>query len=167
MTWCWSGCDADGVGRPVEKDAAHTDDECPRDGHDGTFTAGADGHVAAYLTAAAEGLTGQARVRIVPSLPWHFDFEDTPIDQTDPRGNAIGEPPVTWVGARYRHVVREADGSKVMVKITTIPKGTRSRSWMGHSDMHDYTIQADVRGSVVDGKMPDIGLIAQGALGRL
>ena len=128
----------------------------------GTFTAGTDGHVAAYVTATAEGLTGQARVRIVPSLPWHFDFEDTPISQTDPRGNLIGEPPVTWVGARYRHVVREVDGSKVMVKISTIPKGTRSRSWMGHSDMHDYTIQADVRGSVVDGKMPDIGVIAQG-----
>ena len=49
-----------------------------------------------------------------------------------------------------------------MVKITTIPKGTRSRSWMGPSDLHDYTIQADVRGSEVDGKLPDIGLIAQG-----
>jgi hypothetical protein len=58
--------------------------------------------------------------------------------------------------------VREVDGNKVMVKITTIPKGTRSRSWMGHSDLHDYTIQADVMGAVVDGKMPDIGLIAQG-----
>ena len=54
------------------------------------------------------------------------------------------------------------DGSKVMVKITTIPKGTRSRCWFGHSDLHDYTIQADVRGTVTDGKMPDIGLIAQG-----
>ena len=49
-----------------------------------------------------------------------------------------------------------------MVKVTTIPKGTRSRCWMGHSDLHDYTIQADVRGSMVDNKMPDIGLIAQG-----
>jgi hypothetical protein len=49
-----------------------------------------------------------------------------------------------------------------MVKISTIPKGTRSRSWMGQSDLHDYTIQADVRGSVDGGKMPDIGLIAQG-----
>lgn len=128
----------------------------------GLFTAGPDGHVAAYVTATAEGVTGQARVRIVPPLPWHFDFEQTPIDQKDARGNPIGESPITWVGARYRHVVRETNGNKAMVKITTIPKGTRSRSWMGPSDMHDYTIQADVRGSVVDGKLPDIGLIAQG-----
>ena len=49
-----------------------------------------------------------------------------------------------------------------MVKVTTIPKGTRSRCWFGQTDLHDYTIQADVRGAVKDGKMPDIGLIAQG-----
>ncbi len=49
-----------------------------------------------------------------------------------------------------------------MVKITTIPKGTRSRGWFGHSDLQDYTIQADVRGAVTNDKMPDIGLIAQG-----
>ncbi len=47
---------------------------------------------------------------------------------------------------RYRHKVREKDGEKVMVKITTIPKGTRSQCWMGSPDMHDYTIQADMCG---------------------
>ena len=57
-----------------------------------------------------------------------------------------GEAPLTWIGARYRHKVREMDGDKVMAKITTIPKGTRSQSWMGPDDMHDYTIQADLRG---------------------
>ena len=74
----------------------------------------------------------------------------------------LSDPPVTWVGARYRHVVRELDGNKAMVKITTIPKGARSRCWFGPSDLSDYTIQADVRGSISDNKMPDIGLIAQG-----
>lgn len=125
---------------------------------DGAFTALGDDHAATIVTARAEGLEGQARIRIVPPLPWHFDFEDV---QIDPEKKA-GEPPITWVGARYRHVVRSEDGNKVMVKITTIPKGTRSRSWMGPSHLSNYTIQADVRGSVVDGKLPDIGLIAQG-----
>ena len=125
---------------------------------DGDFSAGDKGHVAAFVTANAEGLTGSARIRIVPPLPWHFDFDDTVMN---PAKNS-GEPPITWVGARYRHVVREIDGSKAMVKISTIPKGTRSRSWMGHSDEHDYTIQADIKGQGVDGKLPDIGLIAQG-----
>ena len=93
----------------------------------------------------------------MPALPWKFDFEDIAIGD-----NGKGEPPITWVGCRYRHVIREVDGNKVMVKITTIPKGTRSRCWMGHSDLHDYTIQADVHGAIVDDKMPDIGLLAQG-----
>ena len=43
-----------------------------------------------------------------------------------------------------------------------LPKGTRSRCWFGPSDLHDYTIQADVRGAIKDDKLPDIGLIAQG-----
>ena len=38
----------------------------------------------------------------------------------------------------------------------------RPRRWFGQSDLHDYTIQADVRGSIVNDKRPDIGLIAQG-----
>lgn len=117
----------------------------------GTFTAPTDAaHVAAFVSAKVGTLTGQARVRIVPPLPWKFDFDNQ------------AEPPVTWIGARYRHVLREVDGSKVMVKVTTIPKGTRSRAWFGQSDLHDYTIQADVKGAIKDNKTPDIGLIAQG-----
>jgi outer membrane protein assembly factor BamB len=117
-----------------------------------------DIHGAAYVTAKAEGLSGKARLRVVPSLPWSFDFESTALDGP----GKSGEPPVTWVGARYRHVVREVDGNKVMVKVTTIPKGTRSRCWFGHSDLSNYTMQADVRGAITNDKMPDIGIIAQG-----
>ena len=76
--------------------------------------------------------------------------------------NGMGEPPVTWVGGRYRHVVRTIDGNKVLVKVTTIPKGTRSRCWFGQSDLANYTVTADVMGAEKDGKLPDIGLIAQG-----
>jgi hypothetical protein len=105
-------------------------------------------HTAAVVTAKVGSLTGTARFRTVPPLPWKFDF-------------ASGEVPITWVGARYRHIVRKLDGRDVMVKITTIPKGTRSQAWMGPVDLHDYTIQADVRGASKDAKLPDIGLIAQ------
>jgi hypothetical protein len=49
----------------------------------------------------------------------------------------------------------------VMCKISTIPLGTRSQGWMGQTDYHDYTIQADVYGATKDGKLPDMGLIAQ------
>jgi hypothetical protein len=106
------------------------------------------GHVAATVSATVDGQSGFARVRIVPPLPWKFDFND-------------GQVPITWVGARYRHVVREINGEKLLVKRNDIPLGTRSQSWMGHTDLHDYTIQADVYGNIKNNKMPDIGLIAQ------
>ncbi|NIL95833.1 MAG: PQQ-binding-like beta-propeller repeat protein [Planctomycetales bacterium] len=116
---------------------------------DGTYTAPAGAqHGAAIVSAQVGKLTHTARVRVVPDFPWRFDFED-------------GQVPVTWVGARYRHQNRQLDGGRVMVKVTTIPKGTRSRAWMGHPDSSSYTIQADVRGAVRNHKLPDIGLIAQ------
>ena len=108
------------------------------------------GHGASYVTATLGDLSGRARIRIVPDLPWSFDFDE------------LSNPPVSWVGARYRHVIREVDGSNVMVKISTIPKGARSRCWFGHSNLSNYTIQADVKGALANDKMPDIGLIAQG-----
>ena len=124
---------------------------------DGPGTIDADGvYVAADTSAHQAGvvhgkvgsLTGKARIRLVPDLPWVFDFNDKAV-------------PITWVGARYRHQARDLDGEQAMVKVSTIPKGARSRAWMGHPDMHDYTVEADVRGDVKDNKMPDIGLIAQ------
>jgi hypothetical protein len=116
-----------------------------------TFIASADaGHTAAKILAKVGDITGSARVRIVPDLPWKFTFDD------------LKDPPLPWIGARYRHVIREIDGSPALTKITTIPKGARSRAYMGHSDLSDYTISADVRGARMSDQLPDIGLTAQG-----
>lgn len=117
----------------------------------GNFVANADAaHQAVTVKAKVGDLVGESRVRVVPDLPWKFDFE------------GLTDPPVTFVGARYRHVIRKVDGSDVMVKVTTIPKGTRSRCWFGHTDLSNYTIQADVKGALTNAKMPDIGITAQG-----
>ncbi len=208
-------------------------------------------------------LTNSVRIRVVPDLPWSYDFDN-------------GDIPITWVGLRYRHVVmdydlisalgtdnetardlyiylragfvngrgateltyndstpdeewkkllafldldseetkprdleqamaaldpslqrlkdervisdwtwstwdrdlgdgmtqdepsltvmkgeREIEGNGVMTKITTIPLGTRSQGWMGHTDLSGYTIEADVMAFARDNKLPDIGLQAQ------
>lgn len=53
-------------------------------------------HVAAVITAKVGELTGSARVRVIPNLPYTFDFESN-------------EVPVTWVGMRYRHVPLDVD----------------------------------------------------------
>ncbi len=211
-------------------------------------------HAAVIVTAKVGDLKGEARIRVVPELPWDIGFDD-------------GLVPVTWVGARYRNIAidyklykaltaqdaltgqlylylmtsftnsgrnaatyddstprlqwtallrflkllgdvktmeqakqklepalktlltekfvakwewsewsandrkgvklvvtrgsRTIDGDGVMVKVKTIPKGTRSQSWMGHTYFNNYTIQADVMGARKDGKLPDMGLIGQ------
>lgn len=116
----------------------------------GIYSATGDGHQAGIVTAKLGDLTGEMRARVVPDLPWKFDFDK------------LSDPPVTWVGARYRHVIRTVDGSPAMVKISTIPKGARSQGWMGPSDLSNYTISADVKGQRKEDQLPDIGLIAQG-----
>jgi outer membrane protein assembly factor BamB len=102
----------------------------------------------ALITGKSGEISGTGRIRISPPLPWSFDFND-------------GKIPPTWIGVRGRFQPREVDGEKVLVKVTTVPKGTRSQSWMGQDDLHDYTMQADVRGALTEGKLPDIGLIDQ------
>ncbi len=60
---------------------------------EGTYstTKAENNHAAANITVKFGELTGSARSRIVPALPWSVDFDN-------------GEIPVTWVGARYRHI---------------------------------------------------------------
>ena len=118
----------------------------------GEFTAAAEAkHVASKVTAKVGELQVTGRVRIVPPLPWKFDME------------GLTDAPITWIGARYRHQLRkDPAGNSFLAKITTIPKGTRSRASLGQSDLHDYTIQADMLPHELDKKLPDMGLIAQG-----
>ena len=116
----------------------------------GELTAHKDAaHAAAKITAEVNGIKSpMARARVIPSLPWSFDISDKQV-------------PVTWIGARYRHLVREEDGNPGLVKITTIPKGTRSQLWMGQPGLHDYTIQAEFKSSIKNGKVADVGLVNQ------
>src|SRR5262249_48364167 len=52
-------------------------------------------------------------------------------------------------------------GNAVMCKISTIPLGMRSQGWMGPPSLHDYVIQADVKGNSKSNKIPSAGLINQ------
>ncbi len=111
----------------------------------GRYTAPAGGHAGAIVKAKVGNLEGQARVRSMPPLPWRFDFEDISLGPDPKGGPPRGEPPLPWIGMRHRHIVREVDGSQCLVKVTTIPKGTRSQGWIGPISLHDYAIQADLR----------------------
>jgi outer membrane protein assembly factor BamB len=118
---------------------------------DGLFTAPPENkHQAIKITAKSGELTSSARVRVIPPLPWKFDFADNQV-------------PVTWIGANYRHQPKVLDGEPMLVKISTIPLGTRSQSWMGWTTLSDYTIQADLYATAneANGRRPDMGLINQ------
>ncbi|HQX48963.1 MAG TPA: PQQ-binding-like beta-propeller repeat protein [Planctomycetaceae bacterium] len=112
------------------------------------YTAPASGFSAAVLTAKKEEMSATARIRVIPALPWKFDFAD-------------GKVPPIWIGVNYRYKPAPLDGENGLVKISTIPLGTRSQSWMGWPDLHDYTVQADFKATESNGRLPDMGLINQ------
>jgi len=89
--------------------------------------------------------------KVIATAEW--STWDRPTGQGDEN---VPEPRLTITQGE-----RRVDGNGVMCKIKTIPLGARSQGWMGHSDLHDYTIQADVLGFERAGKLPDIGLVAQ------
>lgn len=115
----------------------------------GTFIPAHSSQPAAVMVTATFGkLASTARVRVFPPLPWKFDFSDKHV-------------PAPWIGMQYRHQPRVVENNPVIVKITTIPLGTRSQGWMGPPDLHDCTIQADVQCNSAAGKFADMGLINQ------
>lgn len=119
--------------------------------------AGTTKHSASLVSVKVGELSGTARVRIVPPLPWKFDF------------NSGGKVPLTWVGGRVRWVPRAVEGEGIAVKRSVLPTprdpnnklGTRSRMWMGPIDLSNYTMQADfaLQKDAATQKMPDFGLI--------
>jgi len=105
------------------------------------------------ITAKLGELSSVARVRVMPPLPWTFDFSDKKV-------------PPGWIGASYRTQPKEFENESVLVKISTIPKGTRSQAWMGPTSLSNYTVMGDFYASDIKGKektdrLPDMGLIAQ------
>lgn len=120
----------------------------------GNYTAPNDNrHQVALVTCKVGDLASTARLRIVPPLPWNFDFSE-------------GDVPLTWVGGRVRYVVRENDGERFIVKKNVLPTpkdpknklGTRSQMTMGPIDLSNYTIQADFALDAINDRMGDFGL---------
>jgi outer membrane protein assembly factor BamB len=125
----------------------------------GHYTAPAENeHQVALVTCKVGDVAGTARIRVIPPLPWTFDFNN---DKTIP---------LTWLGGRVRWEVREQGGEKFIAKKAVLPTpkdphnklGTRSFAWFGPADLANYTVQADMLVKEDAGKMPDTGIIASG-----
>jgi outer membrane protein assembly factor BamB len=131
------------------------------DGLRGTFQSGGEFTAATDLAAQAgrvkavvgaeNGVAGFARVRIIPPLPMSENFD-----------SLTGEnPPAQWVNATGKFLVREMDGTKVLVKKADQPIFKRGRAFIGPSNWSNYTIEADVRASEKRRQMGDAGVVAQ------
>jgi outer membrane protein assembly factor BamB len=119
----------------------------------GQFVAATDGGwQAGSVKATVGGVTGAARVRIVPPLPWSENFDEL----------APTSVPATWTNTLTKYAVREMDGNKVLVKTT---EGSsllsRARAFMGPSDLSNYTVEADINATQKRRQQGDAGVIAQ------
>lgn len=125
---------------------------------------------AGTIKAAAAGLEGQARARVMPTLPWSMDFEDVTLDQPKPDAPAeerFGLVPAHWLSARPKWDVRERDGGKVLSRVMTNPLLQRTITLIGSPDDANYTVAADM---MVEGNrrlMSSVGLVNQRYLVQL
>jgi hypothetical protein len=107
---------------------------------------------AGFVKATVNGVTGQARVRVIPPLPWTFDFEGA-------KGDA---PPMWWTGAPGKVFQRTVEGvGSVLVRPRDETVGRRAKVIMGPATMRSYTIEADVRATEQRRQRGDAGVINQ------
>ena len=137
-----------------EKAAAWSLDKLSGTVQDGQFTvpSNAPGQ-AGLIRATVGGITGEARARVIPPLPWNETFDAYPA----------GSVPPHWISATTvgKFQVVELDGQKVLEKVPTDTLFKRMRVFMGPSDWANYTVQADIRINEKRRQMGDAGIIAQ------
>jgi outer membrane protein assembly factor BamB len=117
---------------------------------DGVYTASAQSE-GGYVKATVGGITGQARVRVVPPLPWSYDFDQW-------QGEA---PPKHWINTTGKVFVRDFDGSKGLTRVPDTTPQRRTRVFMGPAAWSNYTVEADVRVTEKRRTMSDVGVFAQ------
>lgn len=115
----------------------------------GRFTVAADasGHAGKVVATVGE-LSGAARIRVVPPLPWSEDFESM---------TAI---PRQWINAGAKYELRDMDGTKVLAKKSDNPFLRRARVFMGPSDWSNYTVQVDGMATSARRQMGVVGVVA-------
>ena len=119
----------------------------------GRFTPDADAASEVGMVVARVGdVVGSARVRVLRELPLTEDFE----------GLEVGGRPAYQMAYLARWAVEEQDGNKVLTKGPSPIKIHRHITFLGHPQDSDYTIEADLMGTLTGRRRPDMGLIASG-----
>ena len=91
-----------------------------------------------------------------PPGPTNWNYVEPPT--------SFGYPPLPWNGARFRFEIRKAPGegeNKALCKTIDHKLFQRGQVFIGHPDMKNYTLEADVLTEGNRRKMSEIGLINQ------
>ena len=119
----------------------------------GKFTPEAGLAQAGTVKATVGAVSGASRIRVIPDLPWNYDFE-----------SASGEAaPAHWINATGKFVVRDVEGNKVLVKLANneFAFAKRARPFFGSPEHSNYTVEADIRTMERRRQMADVGIVAQ------
>lgn len=105
------------------------------------------------VVAKVGNLTGTARVRVAPVLPFKLNIAAMPL----------GDYPGGWLNTQGKFMVVERDGRKVLQKGATnpVPPIARANGYISMWNASNYTIQADLSGDLVGTNMPDVGIVNQ------
>jgi hypothetical protein len=145
----------DAAGRFLREDkAAWSLDKLNGTVTDGKLTVASSGPgQAGLIKATVAGVTGEARARVIPALPWNETFDSY----------AVGSVPPHWISATTvgKFQVVELDGQKVLEKVPTDTLFKRMRVFMGPADWSNYTVEADIRITEKRRQMGDAGIVAQ------
>ncbi|HET8549407.1 MAG TPA: PQQ-binding-like beta-propeller repeat protein [Bryobacteraceae bacterium] len=119
---------------------------------DGQYTAAPDAAAqAGNVKATVNGITGVARVRVIPPLPWSENFDSLPVKAA----------PAHWINATGKFEVRQEENNRTLAKLADNPFTKRARVFMGPADWSNYTVEADVRAVEKRRQMGDAGVVAQ------
>ncbi len=98
------------------------------------------------------GLTASARVRVVPQIPYTQNFDKLPP----------GAAPGGWVNTTVKYLAKQLEDKNVVLsKLNTEarPPLARVNGYITAPNSTDYTIQTDIRGTLVRNRLPDMGLV--------
>lgn len=103
-----------------------------------------------YVEAKVGNLTGRARVRVAPVLPYNLEL-----------AKVLGPTPGGWVNTQGKYLVVEVDGKKLLKKLAdnAAPPMARANAYITMPDAANYTIQADIMGKAANNNMPDHGVV--------
>jgi outer membrane protein assembly factor BamB len=95
-----------------------------------------------------EGLTGIARVRVAPRIPYAPDFSKIPD----------GVSPAGWIGAQGKLLVKTVGGKEVLSKVNDKFNLSAGNAYITMPASKDYTIECDVFGTKLGDNLPEIGI---------